>query len=198
MGDEKSSSSPVVIEHNRKLQSGKQVADHILTNIQKVPEDRRKEVREAQNHFQDMGPEDDVMATPFTSQQLEEKIKLLKKENSPKPDGVTNELIQRLGPSAKQSLVKILNASWKKSSVSQSWRVLTMIIIHKNIKDRSKAESYRPKKLCWQTDGNADRHQTDVVPREAANHHNTASRLQTKLTTSILNPIQPCYASWGQ
>ena len=70
MSDEKSASSPVVIEHNQKLLSGKQVADHFLHNSQKVPKDRRKEVREAQKQFQDMVPEDDVMTTPFTSQEL--------------------------------------------------------------------------------------------------------------------------------
>ena len=72
-----------------------------------------------------------------------------------------------------------------------------MILIHKKRKDLSKAESYRPKKLCWQTDGKADRHQTDVVPGEAADHHNTASWLQTKMTISILNPREQCSASWG-
>ena len=141
-----------------------------------------------------MGPEDDVMATTFTSQQLVETIKLLKKENSPKPDKVTNELIQHLGPSAKDTLDKIFNAIWKNSSVSRSWRVLTMISIRKNRKDRSKAESYRRKKR-WQTDGKADRHQTDVVPGEAADHHATASWLHTKMTTSILNPREQCSAS---
>ena len=148
MSDEKSASSPVIIEHNQKLLSGKQVADPFTNNFQKVsdvevPEDRRKEVRETQKQFQEMDPQDDVITIPCTSQELEEAIKLL----LPGPDGVTNELIQHLGPSAKETLLKICNASWKNSSVPQSWSEATMIPIHKNGNDRSKADRYRPTSL---------------------------------------------------
>ena len=53
----------MVIGHNRKLLSGKQLADHFMNNFQKVPEERRKAVREAHNQFQDTGPEGNVMTT---------------------------------------------------------------------------------------------------------------------------------------
>ena len=132
-----------------KLLSGKHVADDFMNNFQnfsdvEVPEDRRKIVRESQKQFQDMDPEADVMTTPFTSQELEDAIKQLKKEMSPGPDGVTNKLIQHLGSSVKETLLKIFNASWKNSSVLQSRREATMIPIHKKGKDWSRADSYRP------------------------------------------------------
>ena len=80
MSDEKSTSAPMFIEHNVNLLSGKHASDLFINNFQKVndDEDTRKEDREAQKQFRDMNPEDDVMTTPLTSQEIEEAIKLLK------------------------------------------------------------------------------------------------------------------------
>ena len=53
-------------------------------------------------------------------------------------------MLLHLGPTAKKTLLKIFNASWKNASVPQTWRDATMLPIHKKGKDKTKADSYRP------------------------------------------------------
>ena len=84
------------------------------------------------------------MSQPFTEKDLEEGLKQLKKEKSPGPDDITNELLIHMGMSTKKVLLQIYNTSWKHSSVPQIWREATMIPIHKKGKDKGKADSYRP------------------------------------------------------
>ena len=89
-------------------------------------------------------PEEEIMTEPFTQMELEDGIKQLKKEKSPGPDDITNELLQHLGTSAKQVLLDIFNSSWENASVPQVWREAKMIPIHKKGKDKRSADSYRP------------------------------------------------------
>ena len=149
MNKESCTSAPIVLENNQELLTGNKAANQFVDNFERVsdlniPTERKREVHAAQKQYRDMKPDDDVMTENFTEKELEEAIKCLKKEKSPGPDGITNEILQHMGKSAKNILLKIFNASWVNSSVPQSWRDATMIPIHKKGKDKSKPDSYRP------------------------------------------------------
>ena len=149
MNDEKATTAPNVLRHNEEVLTGKRAADHFMDSFENIstitiPEDRKKEVEQEENTYRNDDRGDEVMEKDFTKEELEQGLRQMKKEKSPGPDGITNELLQHLGPVAKEILLRIFNASWKNASVPQAWREATMIPIHKQGKERSKAESYRP------------------------------------------------------
>ena len=84
------------------------------------------------------------MKTDITLTELNMAIRKLKKEKSPGPDKITNEMLQHLGNTAVKKLLDIYNLSWKQGQVPQCWREATMIPILKRGKNKSKAQSYRP------------------------------------------------------
>ena len=149
MNNEKTTTAPLVLEHEDVKLTGKQAADHLMNSYEEisnitVPEDQKEEVLKEMKEGSMDQSEDEVMSTPFTEQELEDGLKQLKKCKAPGPDEITNELLQNLGPQAKSVLLNIYNASWKNASVPQAWREATMIPIHKKGKDKAKADSYRP------------------------------------------------------
>ena len=153
MNDENTSRTPIVLQHEGNVLTGKQAADHMIDSFERisnilVPENRKKEVQRELQQQQDtctkQPEEEEIMSQPFTEKELEEGLRQLKKEKSPGPDDITNELLIHMGPSAKKILLKIFNASWRYSSVTQIWREASMIPIPKKGKDKSQADSYRP------------------------------------------------------
>nr|KAG5698628.1 hypothetical protein BaRGS_003142 [Batillaria attramentaria] len=149
MNDEKPTLAPIVLQEDEKKLTGKQAADHLMTNFERVcdiniPKEREKEVLEEQKCYKELEQQEDIMTEPFTENELEEGLKQLQKEKSPGPDCITNEHLQHLGLAARKVLLKIFNVSWTNASVPQTWRDATMIPIHKKGKDKTKADSYRP------------------------------------------------------
>ena len=154
INDEKTSTAPIILDAEGETLTGKQAADYLMNSFEEVsnlevPKERKKEVLEQQKHHANLNhdTEEEIMMKDFTEKELEEGMRLLQKEKSPGPDGITNEMIQKLGKSAKRTLLKILNVSWKNASVPQAWRDAIMIPIHKKGKEKTKADSYRPVSL---------------------------------------------------
>jgi ribonuclease HI len=148
MNDESSKSSPITLQHNDQLISGKQAADHFIQQYAKtsdleVPPERDQEVRETQRQYKQTKGEP-LMNSPFTTAELEDALKTLKLRKSPGADKITNEMLLNLGPKAKKKLLQLMNESWRTGIVPQVWREAIMIPVHKKGKDKSKADSYRP------------------------------------------------------
>ena len=85
------------------------------------------------------------MDRQFTHEELEQAIKALKmKKKSPGLDQVTNEMIANLGHGMKRKLLQLFNTRWKTGKIPQAWKVAFMTPIHKQGKNKGRAESYRP------------------------------------------------------
>ena len=148
LNDENSRRSPITLEQDGELCTGKQAANvfakqYAQTSDLQIPTDRRREVREAQRARRDL-PEEPLMTAPFVRDELEDALKTLKLKKAPGPDNITNEMLMHLGPKAKKKLLQLFNDGWRSGTVPQIWREAIMIPVHKKGKDKSKAESYRP------------------------------------------------------
>jgi hypothetical protein len=109
-----------------------------------MPQERRKQIRqntkaECTNHLPA-----DYMVVDLTMHELNKAISSLQTKKAPGPDGVTNDMLRRLGPKAKQVLISIYNTSWKEGTVPTSWKTAHIISIHKKGKDKACPDSYGP------------------------------------------------------
>ena len=84
------------------------------------------------------------MTDAIQKDELEAEIRTLKTKKVPGPDGVTNDMILHLGPSAKKAILALLNKSWKSGTVPAVWKNATIIPIYKKGKDKKHPSSYRP------------------------------------------------------
>ena len=148
VNDDNSRSSPITLEQEGKLCTGKQAADVFIkpyseTSDLHVPTDRGRETREAlrAGFGQHEGPQ---MSPHFVIKELQDALSTLKLTKAPGPDKITNEMLLHLGPFSKKKLLQLFNDRWRTGTVPQAWREAVMIHVHKKSKDKSKAESYRP------------------------------------------------------
>ena len=146
--DEETKSTPVIIEQNNTLFTGKKAANCLIENYEQnsnvyVPKDRKKDVHDKLKN-QNKSEEPGYMKTPFTLDEMEEAKASLKLKRSPGPDKITNEMLLHLGPKANSKLLQIYNNSWKTGHIPQSWREATMIPVHKKGKNKKDVNSYRP------------------------------------------------------
>ena len=58
------------------------------------------------------------MTNAIQKDELEVEIRTLKTKKAPGPDGVTNDMILHLGPSAKKAILALFNKSWKSGTSS--------------------------------------------------------------------------------
>ena len=151
LSNESTAQGKTTLKHNGETLTGKKAADHFVDIYAKIstleiPTENKKEAktRDDEPEPEDMKGAEEIMTQNFKEEEMEEAIRKLKKRKSPGPDGITNEMIQNLGPRSKKILLKILNCSWKTGTVPQCWREANMIPILKKGKDKTKAESYRP------------------------------------------------------
>ncbi|RUS72132.1 hypothetical protein EGW08_020105 [Elysia chlorotica] len=78
-------------------------------------------------------------------QRLEDEMSTTRQEKkSPGPDKITNEMLKNLGRKANNKLLIIFNNSWTKGHIPQIWREADVVPTHKQGKDRTKVDSYRP------------------------------------------------------
>ena len=61
------------------------------------------------------------MTEAIQKDELEAKSRTLKTKKAPGPDGVTNDMILHLGPSAKKAILALFNKSWKSGTVPALW-----------------------------------------------------------------------------
>ena len=150
LNNEETKSTPVSIEMNQTLFTGKKAANCLIETYEQnsnvhIPNDRKKDVH---NELKKCETNEinapDYMKKPFTLDEMEEAKASLKLKRSPGPDKITNEMLLHLGPKANSKLLQIYNNSWKTGHIPQSWREATMIPVHKKGKNRKDVNSYRP------------------------------------------------------
>ena len=88
----------------------------------KLPRERTCQVREQLAQLQKQPTSDNCMSQPITIKEIEAAIKQLKCKKAPGPDGVTNDMIKHLGPTAKKTLLELFNESWKNGTVPALWK----------------------------------------------------------------------------
>ena len=86
--------------------------------------------------------------SPFT-RELTLALQLAQLRKSPRPDGITNEILRHLGPVARSALLHAINQSWKTGVLPQEWRAATVVPIPMAIKHKRLLSSYRPIVLTY-------------------------------------------------
>ena len=139
-----------ILEGDDGFHSGKRAAN-LLADIfadestNKAPTQRRKDVeRQLQEKTQQQTNFSPPMTSDFTMAELNDAIKRLKTKKAPGKDGVCNEMIKHLGPTARQKLLELFNLSWKTGIFPSAWKEAIIIPILKKNKDPTKKTSYRP------------------------------------------------------
>ena len=80
----------------------------------------------------------------FSETELDHQLQCLQRRKAPGPDGICNEHLAHLGPTARRALLRALNASWMEGAVPREWRQARIVPIPKAGKDRQRIGSYRP------------------------------------------------------
>ena len=150
LNEESTKGQKITLEDGGKILTGRAAANtfaraYATESNTTISQHRQKETRQEERERISSEKEvPDVMKTDITLTELNMAIRKLKKEKSPGPDKITNEMLQHLGNTAVKKLLDIYNLSWKQGQVPQCWREATMIPILKRGKNKSKAQSYRP------------------------------------------------------
>jgi hypothetical protein len=84
------------------------------------------------------------MASSLTMKELKAAIVSLKLRKSPGKEGITNDMLKRLG---KSMLLKLMNTIYMWGIVPHVWKEAKMIPILKKDKDRLDSNSHRPTSL---------------------------------------------------
>ena len=80
----------------------------------------------------------------FTSRDLDEALKKMKRKGAPGPDDIPPSFLKELGPKGREELLHILNTSFSYASVPQSWRNAIIIPLLKAGKPATQLSSFRP------------------------------------------------------
>ena len=81
---------------------------------------------------------------PFSKNELRQALSKLKLRKAPGPDRIHGEMLQRLGPTGKDVLLKLINLSWEKGELPQIWKNAHLVPILKKGKNPAEPKSYRP------------------------------------------------------
>ena len=148
LNEEDSRGSTITLDEGG-IKIGKQAADCFAKTYENASdlsvkaEQRRKARREQQRRSRKEKPTD-IMTNPLTLQELEKVLSKLKKNKSPGPDGITNEMLTHLSTASRLKLLEIFNLTWEEGRLPQIWKEAIMMPVHKKGKDKSKSSSYRP------------------------------------------------------
>ena len=132
--------------------SGRAAANLLAKTYQResevhLPMERTKEVRKqikAARDITNRRTPESCMTEKFTLQELEDGIRKLKTKKAPGADGITNEFLKHLGPTAKILLLSIYNESWDSGLVPSTWKEAHIQPVLKKGKDKKGPENYRP------------------------------------------------------
>ena len=142
-----------ILEEDGKFHTGKKAANLLADAFEdestiKVPIQRRKEVvQQLQEKTRQQSNLSPSQTSDFTMTELNDAIKRLKNKKAPGKDGVCNEMIKHLGPTARKKLLELFNLSWKTGVFPSAWKEAIVIPILKKEKDPKKKTSYRPVSL---------------------------------------------------
>ena len=142
----------VLIENETPLM-GKKAANLLAKGFEaestlQVPPERRREVQaEMKEKLRRTYTHTPAMDSDLTIAELNDAIKRLKPKRSPGKDGVCNEMIKKLGPSAREKLLQLYNLSWKTGVFPSAWKEAIIVPIPKKGKNPTLKTSYRPVSL---------------------------------------------------
>ena len=140
-----------VLEENGTYHTGKRAANLLAQVFKtdstiKVPPQRRKEVA-SQLHTQlrqQKAPHPPPMTADFSMAELNDAISRLKVKKAPGKDGVCNEMVKHLGPTARKKLLVLFNQSWRTGVFPTAWKDAIIIPILKKGNSPKDKSSYRP------------------------------------------------------
>lgn len=144
-----SNSPPTLVVNNVPTNSPQEVADIFATQLEHVfteeddPEfdKHHKSTIETQPLFDPSIP-CEVEETNVL--EIEHEIKKIRARGSPGEDSISNKVLKCLPQSYLQLLADICNASLRLHHIPESWKLATIIMIPKPLKDPSLPDSYRP------------------------------------------------------
>ena len=91
---------------------------HTYQEQRKLPRERTRHVRnKIKKQLSENIPAGGYMTDAIQKDELEAEIRTLKTKKAPGPDGVTNDMILYLGPSAKKAILALFNKSWKSGTI---------------------------------------------------------------------------------
>ena len=124
LNEEGSRGQKITIEEDGEILTGKRAANAFATSYAKesdleIQPQAQKESRQEQKDRAESNTTHPAMTEELTLEELRTAIQKLKKEKSPGPDGITNEMLQHLGNNAMKKLLDIFNLSWRTGEVPQ-------------------------------------------------------------------------------
>lgn len=112
---------------------------------------------------------------PIREQEILQVISNLKTKKSPGPDGFINEFYKKLKDKVTPLLLKAYHCALQTGTMAPSWNDATIVVIHKESKDPTNCQSYRPISLL-----NTDlRILTTILAKRVS-----------KIITQVINPDQ--------
>ena len=87
-------------------------------------------LKELKVHEKNKESKHTVFEDLFTLQELEQAVKKLKNSKSPGPDKIHNEMLKHLGPWGKDTLLSLINLTWREGQLPQMWKnaIITPIL----------------------------------------------------------------------
>lgn len=123
------------------------------------------------------------MIKPITKQEVLKTIKSLKNSKSPGTDGLPGELYKFFAEQLSPVRLKVFNYTLSKRDPPQTWSEAIIFVLHKDEKDPTKCEGYRPISLL----GNDLKILTDIL----------AGRMQ-KTVAKLIKPDQTGFIPFRQ
>ena len=147
--DTQATRSQTVITEENKHYTGKLAANVLadsfsLNSTLNVPRERIADIRCETKSELRRNTADPSMVNPFSIHELKDATRKLKNKKSPGKDGITNEMIKKLGNGARQKLLDVFNQSWTTGNFPTTWKEAIMVPVPKQGKDRNDKNSYRP------------------------------------------------------
>ena len=208
LNEETTTRSQTVLRVNNELLTGKKAANEFVEHYKResmptIAPDRAHEVRnQIQEEESHPRPEEPCMTDPLKMGELSAAIRKLKPKKAPGQDGVSNDMLKHLGPTARKTLLEIFNRCWNKGIIPDIWKEAHIVPIFKKGKDKTRPENYRPisllscigklmeriitRRLTWFLESRNVFSPTQTGYRQ---HRNTEDQL-AYLTQSIENAFQ--------
>ena len=152
LNDDNPARGKTVLEVNNQLSTEKRAANDFADLYRKesttnITAARKQQVREETRNSLLSTPDGTnlhPMTAPFSMKELNNALRRVKTKRAPGPDGITGEMLKRLGPTSKKVLLCIFNQSWSMGIVPTMWKEAHIVPILKKGKDKKNPRSYRP------------------------------------------------------
>ena len=149
LNDETPSYNKTVLKANDQLLTEKKAANEFARFYKQesnltIPLDKVQKTKTAVKDHQQTNQPEACMKEDLKMGELEAAIQKLKPKKAPGPDGVTNDMLKRLGPAAKNTLLAIFNRCWHAGELPSIWKEAHIIPILKKGKEKTNPANYRP------------------------------------------------------